>query len=219
MRTDPVGIVECSTLWDVSPSGLGFDFPSIVNVNARIAVSDILRALNHRLSPVRDMARITLAKWESQENNCMPPLEVSTRRRSISILGSWRPAAEILRITSMKIVDTDQPEWSEFASIQHFFNRACHHRPDLNLTDAARHPFEKDGFQHLHLPQYVQAIRDKYRNDRTMAKYHMLDQVKYISKITIGHDFVTYDPSSFVPVARQRVLTLLIIRNALHDTQ
>ncbi len=112
-----------------------------------------------------------------------------------------------------------EPEWSEFASIQHFFNRACHHRPDLNLTDAARHPFEKDGFQHLHLPQYVQAIRDKYRNDRTMAKYHMLDQVKYISKITIGHDFVTYDPSSFVPVARQRVLTLLIIRNALHDTQ
>jgi len=53
----------------------GFDFPSIRRINASIAVDGLARDLNHHIPAYRNMARITLADWTCNINDCVNPLE------------------------------------------------------------------------------------------------------------------------------------------------
>ena len=51
----------------------GFDFPSILRLNAAAAVSGLARDLNHFLPAFRTMACITYHDWTCQLNHCISP--------------------------------------------------------------------------------------------------------------------------------------------------
>ncbi|GBE78620.1 hypothetical protein SCP_0115090 [Sparassis crispa] len=53
----------------------GFDFPSVSHLNDALAVSGLLRDLNHHVPAFRVMAQITLADWTCLINGCRDPLQ------------------------------------------------------------------------------------------------------------------------------------------------
>jgi hypothetical protein len=53
----------------------GLDFPSLVRINAGIAIEGLWRDLNHHVPAYRTMARLTLANWTCAINNCVYPLD------------------------------------------------------------------------------------------------------------------------------------------------
>ena len=52
----------------------GFEFPSISDINAAVAVKGLHRDLNHKLLSIRSTAQITLQDWTCQYNKCTSPL-------------------------------------------------------------------------------------------------------------------------------------------------
>ncbi|EIW69129.1 hypothetical protein TREMEDRAFT_62856 [Tremella mesenterica DSM 1558] len=102
----------------------GFDFPSVWIINANIAINTVLRALNHHLPPLSNMAQITLANWQCQSNQCIPPLESPKRYRrpTASVPLTWTTAATYLATAEMSILDTDQSSWAD-DRFHHVLNR------------------------------------------------------------------------------------------------
>ncbi|KAJ7670182.1 hypothetical protein DFH06DRAFT_1125569 [Mycena polygramma] len=77
----------------VSHHGLGF--PSIARINAGIIVDGILRDLNHHITAYRTMARITLAEWTCNINECIYPLDGIGLRKTFTHYYKKIPAAWI----------------------------------------------------------------------------------------------------------------------------
>ncbi|KAF8870995.1 hypothetical protein CPB85DRAFT_1353169, partial [Mucidula mucida] len=73
----------------------GFEFPSIANVNASLAVEGLVRDLNHHVPAYRKMARITLADWQCSINGCASPLDGAGLSRGFSRYRGRLPMAWI----------------------------------------------------------------------------------------------------------------------------
>jgi hypothetical protein len=53
----------------------GLDYPSLVRINAGIAMEGLWRDLNHHVPAYRNMARLTLTDWTCTINRCVYPLD------------------------------------------------------------------------------------------------------------------------------------------------
>ena len=90
----------------------------------------MLRLLNHHLTEMRKISKITLANWQCLANGCGPPLEALTRRgRSDArpvildhIPGAWMAANAYLNDAELSIVETDQSYLNQ-SSVEHLINR------------------------------------------------------------------------------------------------
>jgi exonuclease III len=111
----------------------GFEFPSIVDANAAIAIKGLHRDLNHPCASIRQIAIVTFLDWTCQWNECMSPL-LMTQDRQIpgdgyrwgkamrwrsarssdgrtatkGVPAAWRTAAEYLHKLGLSIVESDQ---------------------------------------------------------------------------------------------------------------
>lgn len=122
--TDAIGVRHTlSDILSLPVRNLGFGLPSIVEINGVIAVDRLLRSLNHHIRPFRIAAEIAMANWQCHGNHCAPPLEMIQAPRSPPVGRkrpateaceghyspvSWRVAQEYLRLTDIRIIETDQ---------------------------------------------------------------------------------------------------------------
>jgi hypothetical protein len=103
----------------------GFDFPSLVRINAGIAIDGLARDLNHHIPAYRMMALVTLADWTCQINRCVYPLDREGLSRSFTRFIGSIPAAWIIAQNQMSKLDlslrqTDQSHLLEgHCSISH----------------------------------------------------------------------------------------------------
>ena len=107
----------------------GFEFPSITDINATIAIKGLHRDLNHPCETIRRIAEVTLMDWTCQWNECASPLLMTedrtrkingynrgrvmrwkTSRKCIRgcVPSSWQTAAEYLYKMNLSLVESDQ---------------------------------------------------------------------------------------------------------------
>ncbi|KAJ3832134.1 hypothetical protein F5878DRAFT_548596, partial [Lentinula raphanica] len=104
-----------SALLSLPLSSFGFDFPSIQRINTSLAVSGLLRDLNHHIPAFKNMATITIADWTCAINNCRYPFDGSSvssnkpifRRHTHSLPFTWIVAHSTLSQTNTQIRQTD----------------------------------------------------------------------------------------------------------------
>lgn len=86
------------------------DFPSVSRLNTSLAVSGMLRDLNHHLKPFRHMASITLADWACLLKCCVDPLNNMSSSSFLhrpQIPYTWSLAHSTLRHLSLSVRSTD----------------------------------------------------------------------------------------------------------------
>ena len=91
----------------------GFDFPSLSRLNSMVAVSGLVRDLNHHVPLFRQLALITWADWTCLLNSCRDPLQSPSSSRSFSraarsLPWAWIIAHDALRKLNVSILHTDQ---------------------------------------------------------------------------------------------------------------
>lgn len=62
-----------TTALSLPVSHLGFGLPSFLRVNGELAITMVLRSLNHPLAPFRNVAQVLLINWSCLENRCVNP--------------------------------------------------------------------------------------------------------------------------------------------------
>ncbi|KAF8995602.1 hypothetical protein BDZ89DRAFT_1029558 [Hymenopellis radicata] len=89
----------------------GFEWPSIARLNRTVAVTGMLRDLNHHIASFRNMALITMADWTCLLNSCsfpLRPLPQSTAfLRSASLPFAWRLAHHTMAMLDISVRCTD----------------------------------------------------------------------------------------------------------------
>lgn len=116
----------------------GFGFPSIQVINGEVAVTMMLRSLNHHLPEIRVMAQISMANWQCRVNGCIPPLESLTEhtapraefRPHACVPTSWIAAVKYLRDADLPVVQTDQSYLYD-SSIEHLMTRVQNQTDDI----------------------------------------------------------------------------------------
>ena len=119
-----------SALISLPVASHGFGFPSTQVLNGEIAVTMMLRSLNHHLTEIRTMAQITLANWQCLGNGCIPPLESSTLRSAddprltgfSQVPDGWITAVQYLNDADLPIVETDQ-SYLYHSSVEHLLTQ------------------------------------------------------------------------------------------------
>ncbi|KAF9028044.1 hypothetical protein BDZ89DRAFT_1066395, partial [Hymenopellis radicata] len=89
----------------------GFEWPSIARLNRTVAVSGMLRDLNHHVPSFRNMALITMADWTCLLNSCRFPLRPRPQStmclRSASLPFAWRLAQDTITMLGISVRSTD----------------------------------------------------------------------------------------------------------------
>ncbi|KJA23005.1 hypothetical protein HYPSUDRAFT_66719 [Hypholoma sublateritium FD-334 SS-4] len=117
----------------------GFDFPSIARINQAIAVAGIGRDLNHHIVAYRNMARITLADWTCEKNDCQCPLNGSGLDKDFGHYSKSLPAAWIIAQKTMRSFNpplvlrpVDQSFWADGdVSLSHLLSLMTRSVPDI----------------------------------------------------------------------------------------
>lgn len=129
-----------SKLLSLPLSLLGFDFPCISRLNDASAIQGLLRDLNHHVPAFRTLARITLADWTCQLNNCACPLQAhsprSFNRSRHSIPAAWITAHQALRESGLSIMLTDKSHlFTGDVALRHVARTALAspHTPDSHM--------------------------------------------------------------------------------------
>ncbi|KDR65054.1 hypothetical protein GALMADRAFT_82330 [Galerina marginata CBS 339.88] len=118
----------------------GFGFLSIARINAALAIDGLSRDLNHHIPAYRDMAKITLADWTCEKNDCQNPLDgpghgKDQSRRVKSIPSSWVVAHKSMQKLSLSLKVTDQSEITRGdISLSHITNICNHKIPQKSAT-------------------------------------------------------------------------------------
>ncbi|KAJ7854790.1 hypothetical protein B0H13DRAFT_2358284 [Mycena leptocephala] len=121
----------------------GLDFPSIARINDSIAVDGLHRDLNHPIPSYRSLARISLANWTCDINNCIGPLDGPGLTRDFSrfagkIPYGWIIAQRTMALSSppLSLKRTEIPEiLPGDISISHTLNIFHHHTIDTPVPD------------------------------------------------------------------------------------
>jgi hypothetical protein len=207
----------------------GFGFPSIVNINAELAVKAVMRSLNHHLTQFKTMGQITLANWECVGNSCSSPFEIlqpSTDRPIRAgkevVPHHWMTAMESLAQANIRVVQTDTSDWTRW-SLQHIVNRlrytTSHEPPTAAIDKIIRARFtvaESHGSGIELLKRIVGPPKDlKLNNDLLLARQTV---VKWYSTLNFPQDLSTMDSSTFTPVSQRRKEYDAIIRTGLSRT-
>ena len=120
----------------------GFDFPSIVRINAGIAVAGISRDLNHHIHAYHTMAKITMSDWMCEKNGCVYPLDGDGLLKGFShyirsIPAGWIITQKVMRDLpiplSLRMTDQSALANGE-VSLSHVIN-ICNHWNPQNLAD------------------------------------------------------------------------------------
>ncbi|KAF9027240.1 hypothetical protein BDZ89DRAFT_952296, partial [Hymenopellis radicata] len=89
----------------------GFDWPSVARLNRTVAVTGMLRDLNHHLPSFRNMAQITMADWTCSLNSCCfplrPQLSAAAFMSTKSLPFLWRLAYNTLSLLDVSVRPTD----------------------------------------------------------------------------------------------------------------
>ncbi|KAF9002837.1 hypothetical protein BDZ89DRAFT_902567, partial [Hymenopellis radicata] len=80
----------------------GFEFPSIANMNASLALEGLAGDLNRHIAAYRKMACITLADWQCSINGCVNPLDGAGLERRFSRYRGRLPSAWITAQQAMR---------------------------------------------------------------------------------------------------------------------
>ena len=206
----------------------GFDLPSIYRLNAKAAVTIVLRSLNHHLPIIRTMAQITMANWSCQAHSCTDPFERTMEgsgrpaEKGPHVKGAkaiaeqnaapatWRIAGEYLRIAKLSIIHTDQSSLLNNVSFMHVAQRIHGLKPMLPVAPIMDLVPEVNLFMpiRLLLPRLVQMTNtgtpDQALDARTLL--HWWNTINPQDALT------TYDPGLLLPVSMRRTLTAAIIR-------
>ena len=91
----------------------GFGFPSIVRINAGLAIEGLSRDLNHHIPAYRTMALITKMDWTCEKCGCVNPLDgqglhKDCTRQIKSIPASWIIAQRMMRSMSLSLKEINQ---------------------------------------------------------------------------------------------------------------
>lgn len=128
MVTTAMGVRNTdTTVVSLRVANLGFGLSSIFDINGEVAVTMMLRSLNHQAPQFKRMAAITMANWSSRTASCLNPLDYlqcevtrsprprpKKRRRGrqvkpvLGVPQSWESARQYLHRTSLRGVATDQ---------------------------------------------------------------------------------------------------------------
>ena len=154
----------------------GFGFPSIVRINAGLAIEGLSRDLNHHIPAYRTMALITKMDWTCEKCGCVNPLDgpglhKDCTRQIKSIPASWIIAQRMMRLTSLSLKETDQSYiYKGEVSLTHVSNlfnlktstdsphlkingtalRTLHRMNVKNLQDIGKWEFNNDGTITIH---------------------------------------------------------------------
>ena len=91
----------------------GFGFPSVVRINAGLAIEGLSHDLNHHIPAYQTMAHITKADWMCEKCGCVNPLEGQGLQKDCTrhmklIPASWITAQKMMRSISLSLRETDQ---------------------------------------------------------------------------------------------------------------
>jgi hypothetical protein len=145
-----------STLLSLPVNYWGFGFPSIVHMNAALAVAGIQQDLNHHISFFCNVAHVTLADWACQLNHCAAPLTVSCtssdfNRQKRQLPCTWLVAHKTMKAIGLSFYATDLAFLlSGAVSLLHLFNLTSTILPNSGFSPQVLSSFSRYGFTHLH---------------------------------------------------------------------